>query len=44
MAKYYLQVPLKEEDIKKIRIGDLVYFSGIPPSRRPWGHILNIKY
>jgi len=28
MAKYYLQVPLKEEDIKKIRIGDLVYFSG----------------
>jgi len=28
MAIYYLQVPLKEEDIKKIRVGDLVYFSG----------------
>lgn len=28
VAKYYLQVPLKEEDIKKIRIGDFVYFSG----------------
>ena len=28
MAKYYLQIPLKEEDIRKIRIGDFVYFSG----------------
>ena len=28
MTEHYLQIPLKEEDIKKIRIGDLVYFSG----------------
>lgn len=28
LARYYLQVPLKEEDIRKIRIGDLVCFSG----------------
>lgn len=28
MATYYLQIPLKNEDIKKLRIGDLVYLSG----------------
>ena len=28
MAEYHLQVPLQEEEIRKVRIGDLVYFSG----------------
>ncbi|OGO04796.1 MAG: hypothetical protein A2Y73_02030 [Chloroflexi bacterium RBG_13_56_8] len=28
MAEYHLQIPLKDEDIVKIRIGDCVYFSG----------------
>ena len=28
MAEFHLQVPLREEEIKKLRIGDLVYFSG----------------
>ncbi len=28
MAEYHLTVPLKDADIKKLRIGDLVYFSG----------------
>jgi len=28
MAEFHLSVPLKDEDIKKIRIGDIVYFSG----------------
>jgi len=28
MAEYYLTVPLKDEDIAKLAIGDLVYFSG----------------
>jgi tartrate/fumarate subfamily iron-sulfur-dependent hydro-lyase beta chain len=28
MAEYHLTVPLKDEDIAKLEIGDLVYFSG----------------
>ena len=28
MATYYLQIPLKDEDVEKLRIGDLVYLSG----------------
>ena len=28
MAEFHLPVPLREEEIKKLRIGDLVYFSG----------------
>lgn len=28
MAEFHLKVPLKDEDIKKLKIGDLVYFSG----------------
>jgi tartrate/fumarate subfamily iron-sulfur-dependent hydro-lyase beta chain len=28
MAEYYLTVPLQDEDIAKLEIGDLVYFSG----------------
>lgn len=28
MNVYHLQIPLKEEDVKKLRIGDLVYVSG----------------
>ena len=28
MAEYYLTVPLKDEDIANLEIGDLVYFSG----------------
>lgn len=28
MATYYLDVPLKEEEIRSLRIGDIVYFTG----------------
>ncbi|PKM86704.1 MAG: hypothetical protein CVU87_11280, partial [Firmicutes bacterium HGW-Firmicutes-12] len=28
MAEYYLQVPLTDEDVVKLKIGDQVYFSG----------------
>jgi tartrate/fumarate subfamily iron-sulfur-dependent hydro-lyase beta chain len=28
MAKYNLKIPLQDRDIEKVRIGDLVYFSG----------------
>lgn len=28
MAEYHLQVPLKDEDIRKLRLGDIIYFSG----------------
>jgi len=28
MAEFHLQVPLKDEDIKKLMLGDLVYLSG----------------
>lgn len=28
MSEFHLEVPLKDEDIKKLKIGDLVYFSG----------------
>jgi len=28
MAEYHLKVPLEEEEIRKLRVGDMVYFSG----------------
>lgn len=28
MAEYHLQVPLKDEDIRQLRLGDIIYFSG----------------
>jgi L(+)-tartrate dehydratase beta subunit len=28
MSEYHFKVPLKDEDIKRLRIGDMVYFSG----------------
>ena len=28
MATYYLTTPLKEEDVRQLRIGDTVYLSG----------------
>jgi tartrate/fumarate subfamily iron-sulfur-dependent hydro-lyase beta chain len=28
MAEFHFQVPLKDEDIKKVKIGDMVFFSG----------------
>ena len=29
MATYYLQAPLKEEDVTQLKLGDLVYISGM---------------
>ena len=29
MATYYLQTPLKEEDVTQLKLGDLVYISGM---------------
>jgi len=28
MAEYYLDIPLKDEDVKKLKLGDLIYISG----------------
>ena len=28
MAEYHFTIPLKDEDVKKLQIGDMVYFSG----------------
>lgn len=28
MTEYHLQVPLKDEDIRSLRLGDIIYFSG----------------
>ena len=28
MSEFHLQVPLKDEDVRKLKIGDIVYFSG----------------
>ena len=28
MSEYYLDVPVKDEDVEKLRLGDLVYISG----------------
>ncbi|MFA6662632.1 MAG: ribulose-phosphate 3-epimerase [Bacilli bacterium] len=28
MAEYYLNIPLKDEDVTQLKIGDMVYFSG----------------
>ncbi len=29
MAEFYLQVPLEDDEIKRVRIGDLIFFSGL---------------
>lgn len=36
--EYNLQLPLKEEDIRKLRVGDIVYFSGTIHTLRDRAH------
>ncbi|RLI15349.1 MAG: fumarate hydratase [Candidatus Hecatellales archaeon] len=38
MAEYRLKTPLKEEDVRKLRVGDSVYVSGIIYSARDLAH------
>lgn len=38
MAEYKLQTPLKDEDIEKLKIGDIVYLSGVIYTARDAAH------
>lgn len=38
LKEYDLRLPLKEEDIRQLRMGDAVYFSGIIHTLRDMGH------
>ena len=38
MMEYHLSTPLKEEDIRRFRIGDIVYLSGVMFTARDSGH------
>ncbi len=38
MAEYYLQTPISENDVRKLRAGDIVYISGIIITARDSAH------
>jgi fumarate hydratase subunit beta len=38
MKEYYLTLPLKEEDVRPLRMGDIVYISGLVHTLRDMGH------
>ncbi len=38
MAEYYLKTPLSEEDVRKLRVGDIVYLSGLIVTARDAAH------
>ena len=38
MADYYLTTPLKDEDVAKLRVGDMVYLSGVVYTARDAAH------
>jgi fumarate hydratase subunit beta len=44
MAEYYLGTPLSEEDVRKLRVGDTVYLSGIIVTARDSAHRRLIEY
>ncbi|MHA1617368.1 MAG: FumA C-terminus/TtdB family hydratase beta subunit [Candidatus Njordarchaeales archaeon] len=38
MAEYYLTTPIKEEDVRKLKVGDVVYISGLIITARDGAH------
>lgn len=38
MAEYYLETPISEKDVRKLKVGDIVYISGIMVTARDAGH------
>jgi len=43
MAEYKLKTPISEEEIRKLRVGDIVYISGIIVSARDKAHMKALK-
>ncbi len=39
MATYYFDLPLKDEDVCKLKLGDVVYLSGLVYTARDMGHL-----
>jgi len=44
MPTYYLKTPISEEDIRKLRAGDIVYVSGIMVTARDAAHRRMLEY
>ncbi len=44
MATYSFKTPLKEEDIRKLRVGDIVYVSGVIVTARDAAHRRMLEY
>jgi fumarate hydratase subunit beta len=44
MAEFELTIPLKEEEVKKLKIGDIVYLNGIFYTGRDEMHIRTLKW
>lgn len=38
MAEYYLETPISEQDVRKLKVGDIVYVSGIMITARDAAH------
>ena len=38
MSEYHLKTPIKEEDIRKLRVGDIIYIDGIIVTARDEAH------
>ncbi|MEM0227351.1 MAG: FumA C-terminus/TtdB family hydratase beta subunit [Ignisphaera sp.] len=44
MAIYYLRTPLQEEDVRKLKVGDAIYLTGIVVTARDAAHRRMIEY
>jgi fumarate hydratase subunit beta len=44
MAEYHLRTPLSEEDVRRLRVGDIVYLSGIIVTAQDSAHRRLLKY
>jgi len=44
MAEYYLSTPLSEEDVSKLRVGDIIYLSGTVFTARDEAHMELIEH
>lgn len=44
MTIYYLRTPLQEEDVRKLKVGDVIYLTGIVVTARDAAHRRMIEY
>jgi len=44
MAIYYLRTPLQEEDVRKLKVGDAIYLTGIVVTARDAAHRRMVEY